>query len=55
MILSVLLLLIALLCPLDLYIYAAGGGDPFYVYRAQKIGQKKPFFRDDMSILSGLA
>ena len=43
MILSVLLLLIALLCPLDLYIYAAGGGDPFYIMR-KKLAKKGPFF-----------
>ena len=42
MILSVLLLLIALLCPLDLYIYAAGGGDPFYIVR-KKLAKKGPF------------
>ena len=42
MILSVLLLLIALLCPLDLYIYAAGGGDPFYIVR-KKLVKKGPF------------
>ena len=37
MILSVLLLLIALLCPLDLYIFSAGSGNP--LYRAELLKQ----------------